>query len=429
MAELKEKIAELETELAKLKSQLSKNDENLPDHTSVPKTAPKREKIDKISSEVVDSNPYSRLMALKRMGIVDNYESIRQKCIFVVGIGGVGSVAAEMLTRCGVGKLVLFDYDKVEMANMNRLFFQPHQAGLSKVDAAKFTLQNINPDVDISTHNYNITTITNFKHFSGLIETLKPDLILSCVDNFEARVAVNKACNKLNQIWMESGVAENAVSGHIQYLVPGFTACFVCAPPLIVSLGEDEKTLKREGVCAASLPTTMGLVAALLVQNALKFCLNFGTVSPYVGYNALKDFFPNYEMKPNPNCEDCECCKRQREFKEGKIHHFIQDQQKLILLEKEKNKEAENERLKNLEDMAAEFGFEIEESEGEEDNQTVEQVKVENASAITETVAGGKNEVENNSSQGKESKTAESKVSQQQKLAELRAKMAKLNKK
>ena len=38
----------------------------------------------------------------------------------VVGIGGVGSVAAEMLTRCGIGKLLLFDYDKVELANMNR---------------------------------------------------------------------------------------------------------------------------------------------------------------------------------------------------------------------------------------------------------------------------------------------------------------------
>merc|ERR1712183_688541 len=243
------------------------------------------------------------------MGIVDNYEQIREKCIFIVGIGGDGSVAAEMLTRCGCGNLVLFDYDKVEMANMNRLFFQPHQAGLSKVDAAKNTLLNINPDVEISTHNYNITTIDNFKHFCSLIENQKPDLILSCVDNFEARVAVNRACNKLNQIWIESGVAENAVSGHIQYLVPGYTACFVCAPPLIVSLGEDEKTLKREGVCAASLPTTMGLVAALLVQNTLKYLLKFGEVSEYVGYNALKDFYLKYSLKPNPECTEkvCRC--------------------------------------------------------------------------------------------------------------------------
>jgi len=66
-----------------------------------------------MSSEVVDSNPYSRLMALKRMGIVDNYERIRDCSVAIVGVGGVGSVAAEMLTRCGIGKLILFDYDKV----------------------------------------------------------------------------------------------------------------------------------------------------------------------------------------------------------------------------------------------------------------------------------------------------------------------------
>ena len=50
-----------------------------------------------MSSEVVDSNPYSRLMALKRMGIVDNYENIRNMSVIVVGVGGVGSVTAEMV--------------------------------------------------------------------------------------------------------------------------------------------------------------------------------------------------------------------------------------------------------------------------------------------------------------------------------------------
>jgi ubiquitin-like modifier-activating enzyme 5 len=39
-------------------------------------------------------------------------------------LGGIGSVAADMLTRCGVGKLLLFDYDKVEIANMNRYFIK-----------------------------------------------------------------------------------------------------------------------------------------------------------------------------------------------------------------------------------------------------------------------------------------------------------------
>lgn len=49
----------------------------------------------------------SRLMALKRMGIVENYEKIRDYTVAVVGVGGVGSVTAEMLTRCGIGKVKL----------------------------------------------------------------------------------------------------------------------------------------------------------------------------------------------------------------------------------------------------------------------------------------------------------------------------------
>ncbi|XP_041474332.1 ubiquitin-like modifier-activating enzyme 5 [Lytechinus variegatus] len=278
-----------------------------------------RQKIETMSSEVVDSNPYSRLMALKRMGIVDNYERIRDFTVAVVGVGGVGSVTAEMLTRCGIGKLLLFDYDKVELANMNRLFFQPHQAGMSKVQAAEKTLRSINPDVEFETHNYNITTMENFKHFMSRIQNGGKNggavnLVLSCVDNFEARMAINMACNEINQNWIESGVSENAVSGHIQLIKPGETACFACAPPLVVAENIDEKTLKREGVCAASLPTTMGVVAGLLVQNTLKYLLEFGSVTHYLGYSALTDFFPTMSMKPNPNCDDSFCINCQKEF-------------------------------------------------------------------------------------------------------------------
>ncbi|KAI1711163.1 thiF family domain-containing protein [Ditylenchus destructor] len=294
-----------------------------------------REKIAKMSAEVVDSNPYSRLMALKRMGIVQNYEKIREKTIIVVGVGGVGSVVAEMLTRCAVGKLILFDYDKVELANMNRLFYQPHQSGLTKVEAARDTLYHINPDVEFEIHNMNITTMENFKIFverikHGSLTKKNVDLVLSCVDNFEARMTVNTACNEENQIWMESGVSENAVSGHIQFIEPGRTACFACLPPLVVASNIDEKTLKKEGVCAASLPTTMAIVAGFLVQNTLKYLLAFGEVSGYVGYNALVDFFPKQEILPNPQCDDKFCRQRQKEYqdkktKEPKIEKLVDD--------------------------------------------------------------------------------------------------------
>ncbi|XP_010475225.1 PREDICTED: ubiquitin-like modifier-activating enzyme 5 isoform X1 [Camelina sativa] len=283
----------------------------------------RRSKVKELSSEVVDSNPYSRLMALQRMGIVENYERIREFSVAIVGIGGVGSVAAEMLTRCGIGRLLLYDYDTVELANMNRLFFRPDQVGMTKTDAAVQTLAEINPDVVLESFTMNITTVQGFETFTSSLtnksfcpskEGSGVDLVLSCVDNYEARMAVNQACNELRQTWMESGVSEDAVSGHIQLLVPGETACFACAPPLVVASGIDERTLKREGVCAASLPTTMGVVAGLLVQNSLKFLLNFGEVSPYLGYNSLKDFFPTMKMRPNPQCSNVACLERQKEY-------------------------------------------------------------------------------------------------------------------
>ena len=151
-----------------------------------------RQKIATLSDKVIDTNPYSRLMyahhiiihsctsssccyhsvstrlnlvyralcrALKKMGVVPNYTDIRYKSVIVVGVGGVGSVASEMLVRCGVGKLIIFDYDKVELANMNRLFYTPDQCGMSKVAAARKSLGFINPDVEIEDYNYNITTV------------------------------------------------------------------------------------------------------------------------------------------------------------------------------------------------------------------------------------------------------------------------------
>lgn len=59
------------------------------------------------------------------MGIVDNYDDLSKKTIIIIGVGGVGSVCSEMLVRMGVGKLIMYDYDTVELANMNWLFYTP----------------------------------------------------------------------------------------------------------------------------------------------------------------------------------------------------------------------------------------------------------------------------------------------------------------
>lgn len=140
---------------------------------------------------------FSRLMALQRMGVVENYNDIKNYSLIIVGVGGVGSVAAEMLCRCGIGKLILYDYDKVELANMNRLFYRPEHSGKMKVDAARETLLQINPDVIIEAYSYNITSNDHYGKFlekikTGGLNNTNVSLILSCVDNYAARMTINK---------------------------------------------------------------------------------------------------------------------------------------------------------------------------------------------------------------------------------------------
>lgn len=74
------------------------------------------------------------------MKVVENFEDLMKKSVAVVGVGGVGSIVCEMLTWTNIGKLIIFDYDKVEISNMNRMFYWLEQVDKYKVEAAKETL-------------------------------------------------------------------------------------------------------------------------------------------------------------------------------------------------------------------------------------------------------------------------------------------------
>lgn len=160
----------------------------------------------------------------------------------------------------------------------------------------------------------------NYKKISDLfanhgIDNQCVDLVLSCVDNYAARLTINNLCCKLNMPWMESGVSEDAFSGHIQLMLPGRTACFQCLPPIAVASGIDEKTIRRNGVCAASLPTTMSIIAGFLVQNTLKYLLHFGQISYYQSYSALLNHFSDDILLPCSDCLNEDCRKRQIEYR------------------------------------------------------------------------------------------------------------------
>ena len=96
---------------------------------------------------------------------------------------------------------------------------------------------------------------------------------------------------------------------------------------MVVANKGDENEIKREGVCAASLPTTMGIIAGFLSQTVLKFLLKFGEVSPFLGYNAFSDYFPKYPLTPNPECTDKICQELQKYYEEHPEERRLKDKE------------------------------------------------------------------------------------------------------
>ena len=71
------------------------------------------------------------------------------------------------------------------------------------MQAAEKSLKDINPDVEIEGYNMNICTLDNYDKFverveHGGLHGQRVDLVLSCVDNYAARMTINQACNQLN---------------------------------------------------------------------------------------------------------------------------------------------------------------------------------------------------------------------------------------
>jgi sulfur carrier protein ThiS adenylyltransferase len=85
-----------------------------------------------------------------------NFDRIRailsKKTVGIAGAGGLGSNCAAALTRCGIGKLVMADFDVVSESNLNRQFFFRDQVGMKKTDALAANLQRISPDTALEMH-------------------------------------------------------------------------------------------------------------------------------------------------------------------------------------------------------------------------------------------------------------------------------------
>lgn len=101
-------------------------------------------------------------------------------CIAICGLGGLGSNVAISLARAGVGKLILIDFDKVDISNLHRQQYNVSQLGIYKTEAMKQTLSEIAPYCEIVTHTEKITE-------DNLSLIADCDIVCECFDNAECK--------------------------------------------------------------------------------------------------------------------------------------------------------------------------------------------------------------------------------------------------
>jgi len=253
-----------------------------------------------------EDNQYTRLKALSEFGYDVDWHVLRTKHVTICGVGGIGSLAAEMLTRCGIGKLSIIDLDKVELVNLNRLCFYKEDIGHPKVEVIARNLHKINNHVQVDSYMVDICSEIFSDTFDMLLKS--SDLVLMGLDNIPARQYVNVKCIKNDVPFIDAGASRTGLSGYVHFVIPKKTACYACTGS--IDLGENKK---RGKPCTASLPTTMAIIASIQVQQALKFFLNLGTIPDYITYNGLTGKFTILKQTRDIHCLICGTPKKELE--------------------------------------------------------------------------------------------------------------------
>lgn len=129
-----------------------------------------------------------------------NTDYLRQSNVLVVGLGGVGSYAAEFLCRAGIGKMTIVDGDVVDLTNTNRQLQAMHSTvGQSKTQLMATRLLDINPTLEL-------TVIEEFLEPDVMQQLVERgfDFVLDCIDSFKPKVALIVACKDLRQAFISS---------------------------------------------------------------------------------------------------------------------------------------------------------------------------------------------------------------------------------
>lgn len=168
----------------------------------------------------------------------EGLENLKKSNVLVVGLGGVGSFAAEFIARAGVGKMTIVDGDTVDITNINRQLPALHSTvGQHKVDIVGDRLMDINPELEL-------TRINEFLSPERTHEIVTPDFdyVLDCIDSVTPKInLILAAKRKKVKVISNMGAGGKYLASKVQ--VRDISKTDVC--PLAKNV---RKRLKKEGI-------------------------------------------------------------------------------------------------------------------------------------------------------------------------------------
>jgi len=231
---------------------------------------------------------YARQEALEFIG--KKGQARLSRCsVAVVGCGGLGSVAAELLARAGIGKLLLIDYDVVDITNLQRQsLYTERDVGKKKALCLANHLRGINSSLDISAKPVEI----NVKNIKTILKDC--GVVLDCTDNIDTRLIINDFCAKNSIPWVHGSAAGTA--GFILSIVPG-SPCFRCAFPK----AKQGLSCREVGI----LGSTAHVIASLQVVEVVKLLLGKACETNLVRIDILSYSIRKMAVKKDPSCIAC----------------------------------------------------------------------------------------------------------------------------
>jgi len=209
---------------------------------------------------------FSRQIVLKDIGILGQ-KNILSSRVLIIGAGGLGSPAAEFLSRAGVGMLGIVDDDKVSLSNLHRQsLYNMSDIGKFKVKVAKDKIKKINPNTKVIIYKNRL----NNSSFKKIINDY--DYIIDGSDNFKTKFLLNDFCLRFKKILVTGAISK--FDGHVftfnfkDKKIPCLRCFFQES-----YISDDLLNCESEGI----LGTVAGIVGTIQANEVLKKILNIGT--------------------------------------------------------------------------------------------------------------------------------------------------------